>query len=54
MVSAKVTVTFFSLILTLNNHIFNCTHYLQIMGGAIGTTCASSHPNITMTNFEAK
>ena len=52
--SAKVMITFFSLILTLNNHIFNCSQYLQIMGGAIGTTCTSSYPNIFMANFEAK
>ena len=53
-VSTKVMITFFSLILTLNNLIFNCSHYLQIMGGVMGTTCAPSYPNIFMSNCETK
>ena len=30
-VSTKVIITFLSLILTLSNFIFNCSHYLQVM-----------------------
>ena len=53
-VSAKAIITFLSLILTLNNFVFNCTHYLQTMGCAMGTICAPSYSNIFMANFEAK
>ena len=53
-VSTKVIITFLSLVLTLNNFIFNCTHYLQTMGCAMGTICAPSYANIFMANFEAK
>ena len=37
MVSTNVIITFLSLILTLNNFVFNSTHYLQTMGCAMGT-----------------
>ena len=53
-VSTKVIITFLSFILTLNNFVFNCTHYLQTMGCAMGTICAPSYANIFMANFEAK
>ena len=53
-VSTKVIITFLSLILALNNFVFNCTHYLQTMGCAMGTICAPSYANIVMANFEAK
>ena len=46
--------TFLSLILTLNNFVFNYAHYVQTMGCAMGTICASSYANIFMANFEAK
>ena len=52
-VSKKVIITFLSLILTLNNFVFNCTHYLQTMGYAMGTICDPSYTNIFMANFEA-
>ena len=39
-VSAKVIIIFFRLILTLNNFVFHCIHYLQTMGCAMGTICA--------------
>ena len=42
-VSTKLTITFFSLILPLNNLIFNCCHYLQIMGCVMGTICAPAY-----------
>ena len=53
-VSTKVIITFLSLILTLNNFVFNCTHYLQTMGCAMGTIYAPSYANIFMANCEAK
>ena len=36
------------------NFVFNCTHYIQTMGCAMGKICAPSYTNIFMTNFEAK
>ena len=51
-VSAKVIKTFLSLILTLNNFVFNCTYYLQTMGCAMGTICAPSYANIFMANLK--
>ena len=50
----KVALTFLSLILTLNNIVFNCTHYLQKMGSAMDTICATFYANIFLANFEAK
>ena len=35
--STKVIINFLSLILALNNFVFNCTHYLQTMGCAMDT-----------------
>ena len=54
MVSVKVIITFFSLFLTLNKFVFNCTHYLQIKGCAMSTICASSYARIFIKNLEAK
>ena len=42
------------MILTWNNFVFNCTHYLQTISCAMGTICAISYANIVMANFEAK
>ena len=53
-VSTKVIITFLSLILTLNNFVLNCTHYLQTTSCALGTICALSYANIFMAIFEAK
>ena len=53
-VSTKVIITFLSIILTLNNFIFNFTHYLQTIDCAMGTTCTPSYANIFMTSFAAK
>ena len=53
-VSTKVIITFLSLILTLNNFIFNCSHYLQVMGCTVGTICALSYANNFIGQFEAK
>ena len=51
-VATKVIITFLSLILTLNNFVFNSINYLQIMGCAMGTICASAYSNIFMAQFE--
>ena len=53
-VSTKVAITFLSLSLTLNNFIFNCSHYLQVMACAMDTICAPAYANIFMVQFEAK
>ena len=53
-VSTKVIITFLSLILTLNYFIFNCSHYLQLMGYAMGTICAPASANVFLAQFEAK
>ena len=53
-VSTKVIITFVSLILTLNNFVHNCIHYLQTMGCAMGTIWAPSYANIFMANCDAK
>ena len=45
-VSKKVIIIFLSIILHLNNFIFNCSHYLQIMGCAMGTICAPAYNNV--------
>ena len=39
-VLTKVEITILSLTSTLNNFTFNCSHYLQVIGLAIGTICA--------------
>ena len=52
--TTKVATTFLALILTLNNFVFDCIHYLQIKGCAMGTICAPAYGNIFMTNFELK
>ena len=52
-VAAKV-ITYFAVILTLKNFVFNCKHYLQIKGSAMGMICALSYANIFMNPFEKK
>ena len=51
-VATKVIITFLSLILTLNNFVFNAINYLQIMGCAMGISCAPAYANIFMAQFE--
>ena len=51
-VETKEIVTFFSLILTLNNFVFNSLNYLQIIRYPMGTICASVYANIFMAQFE--
>ena len=53
-VATKVITTFLSLILTLNNFVFNCKNYLQIKGCTMGTICAPTYANIFMDHFERK
>ena len=53
-VSTKVIITFLSLILTSNNFIFTCFHYVQVMVSAMRTICAPGYANIFMPKFEAK
>ena len=52
--TTKVIKMFLALILTLNNFVFNCIHYLQIKGCAMGTICAPAYANIFMANYELK
>ena len=51
-VATKVIITFLSLILTLNNFVFNSINYSQIMGCTVGTICAPAYANIFMAQFE--
>ena len=51
-VVTKVITTFLSLILTLNNFVFNSTNYLQTIGCAMGTICAPTYANSFMAQFE--
>ena len=53
-IAAKVIRTFLDVIVTLKNFIFNCKHYLQIKGCAMGTKCAPACTNIFMASFESK
>ena len=50
----KVITSFLFLILTLNNFIFNCKHYIQNQGVSMGTICAPSYANIFLGSFESK
>ena len=53
-VATKVISTFLSLILTLNNFVFNCKNYLQTKGCATETICAPAYANIFKDHFERK
>ena len=50
--AAKVIPTFFALILTLNNIVFNCKHDRQIKCLSMGTLYAPSYANIFIDSFE--
>ena len=52
--TTKVISRFLAFILTLNDFIFNCIHYLQIKGCSMGTICVPAYVNIFMANFEWK
>ena len=51
-IPTRVITTFLTLILTLNNFIFNGVNYLQTKGCAMGTKCAPTYANIFMGKFE--
>ena len=51
-VATKLIITFLSLILTLNNFVFNAINYFQIMGYKLGTVCAPAYANIFITQFK--
>ena len=51
---ATKVITSLSLILTLNNFVFDCKNYIQIRGCAMGTICAPSYANIFLDHFEIK
>ena len=51
-VASKVIVTLMSLILTLNNFVFNDKNYLQVRRCAMGTISAPPYANIFMGKFE--
>ena len=50
-ITAKVITVFPSLILTLNNFLFNCKDCIQINGCVIGTIFAPPSANIFMDHF---
>ena len=52
--TVKIVTTLLTLILTLNNFVFNGIHYLQKLGCAMGTKCAPNYANIFMGDFEEK
>ena len=51
-IATEVITTFLSLILTLNNYVFNCKTYIK--GCTMGTICSPSYANIFMDHFERK
>ena len=53
-VATKVITTFLSLILMLNNFMFNCKNYLQIKGCVMGTICPPAYANTFMNHCERK
>ena len=50
--AAKVIITFLTVILTLNNFVFNSIIYLQRMGYAMGTICAVACAKNFLAQFE--
>ena len=53
-IANNVVVTSFTRILTLNKSIFNCIHYLQAKGSAMGTKCAPCYAIIFIGASEGK
>lgn len=49
---SQVIATFLSLILTLNNFVFNDENYVQVNGASMGTKCAPSYASLFMGKFE--
>ena len=50
--NTNTSITLMNHVLTLNNFTFNCDHYLQIKGCAMGTIAAPSYATIYMADFE--
>ena len=53
-IPTKIMATFLTLILTLNNFLFNSKFYLQRKSSAMGTICTPSYADIFMSEFEEK
>ena len=51
-VLSKVIATFLTLILTLNNFVFNDKNYVQTNGASMGTKCAPTYASLFMGRFE--
>jgi hypothetical protein len=51
---SKVICTFLTLILTLNNFVFNDQNYVQVNGASMGTKCAPTYASIFMGWFESQ
>lgn len=49
---SKVICTFLSLILMLNNFLFNGENYVQVNGASMGTKCAPTYASLFMGRFE--
>ena len=54
LIGMRIISTFCSLVLTLNNFVFNYQDYLQIKSCAMGTKCAPCYANIFMDMFEER
>ena len=52
MIFNRVITMLLLLLLSLNNFVFNCQHYLQIRGCTVGTKWAPSYANIFMEIYE--
>ena len=52
-ISTRVIIKFLSLILYLNNFVFNDRHFLQKKGCAMGSKCSGSYADIFMGYFES-
>ena len=53
-VLAKIISTFLTLILTLNNFVFNDANYVQVNGASMGTKCAPTYASLFMGSFEER
>lgn len=51
---SKVICTFLTLILTLNNFVFNGENYVQTNGASMGTKCAPTYASLFMGRFEER
>ena len=49
---SQVISTFLTLILTLNNFVFNDRNYVQVNGASMGTKCAPNYASLFMGKFE--